>query len=223
MPHQRRRPGGAQEGLLLMSAPVTSPTPVALARRPFSPTAGSVLRAVATDRVNVLLFAVLTVVVTAGYSLMLPFAFTQRLSLRNWQFLTPRLVAFAIALGVGMAFLLTVQVHAFRRAAAARRATGDKALSGFALLVSLLPTFLCCTPVIPTVLATFGLSAISVYSTTRSLQRFFETHQSAFIAASLGLLALTSWWSLRRVARAECLSDTGCQAPSPLAPSEGTR
>ncbi len=178
-----------------------------------TPTAGSVLRSVVTDRVNVLLFVVLAVAMTAAYSITLPFAFTQRLSLHNWQFLTPRLLGFAIALGAGMAFLLTVQVYAFRRAAAARRASGDKALSGFALVVSLLPTFLCCTPVIPTVLATFGLSAISVYSTTRSLQRFFEIHQTVFIAASLVLLALTAWWSLRRVAQAACLSDTGCELP----------
>ncbi len=179
-----------------------------------TPTAGSVLRSVVTDRVNVLLFVVLAVAITAAYSITLPFAFTQRLSLHNWQFLTPRLLGFAIALGAGMAFLLTVQVYAFRRAAAARRASGDKALSGFALVVSLLPTFLCCTPVIPTVLATFGLSAISVYSTTRSLQRFFEIHQTVFIAASLVLLALTAWWSLRRVAQAACLSDTGCELPA---------
>ncbi len=195
-----------------MAATVTSRTP--LAPRPPSPTAGSALRSVMMDQVNMLLFAVLAVAIAGAYSLTLPFAFTQRLSLRNWQFLTPRLLGFAIALGIGMAFLLTVQVHAFRRAAAARRASGDKALSGFALVVSLLPTFLCCTPVIPTVLATFGLSAISVYSTTRSLQRFFEIHQTAFIAASLALLALTTWWSVRRVARAECLNDTGCELPA---------
>lgn len=195
-----------------MASTLTSPTP--LAAGPPSPTTGSALRSVMTDRANMLLFGVLTVAITAAYSLTLPFAFTQRLSLRNWQFLTPRLLGFAIALGVGMAFLLAVQVHAFRRAAAARRASGDRALSGFALVVSLLPTFLCCTPVIPTVLATFGLSAISVYSTTRSLQRFFEIHQTAFIIASLALLALTAWWGLRRVARAQCLTDTGCELPT---------
>lgn len=194
--------------------PTTVTSRARQAPRPSSPTAGSALRSVAADRANVLLFAVLAAAVTAAYTVTLPFAFSQRLSLRNWQFLTPRLLGFAVALGVGMAFLLTVQVHAFRRAAAARRASGDKALSGFALVVSLLPTFLCCTPVIPTVLATLGLSAISVYSTTRTLQRFFEIHQSAFIAASLGLLALTAWWSLRRVARADCLTDTGCELPA---------
>lgn len=203
-------------------APLTSGTPRASGTPLASgtpsgtplPAAGSALRAVVADRVSRVLFAVLTVVITVAYSVTLPFAFTQRLSLRNWQFLTPLLGGFAVALGLGMAFLLTVQVHAFRRAAAVRRASGDKALSGFALLVSLLPTFLCCTPVIPTVLATFGLSAISVYSTTRSLQRFFEIHQTAFVATSLALLALTAWWSLRRVARAECLTPTGCELPT---------
>ena len=198
--------------------PLTPGTPLApgtpLSSRAVVPTAGTVLRAVVADRVSRVLFVLLTVVVTVAYSVTLPFAFTQRLSLRNWQFLTPLLVVFAVALGVGMAFLLTVQVYAFRRAAAVRRASGDSALSGFALLVSLLPTFLCCTPVIPTVLATFGLSAISVYSTTRSLQQFFEIHQNAFVAASLALLALTAWWSLRRVAHAECLTPTGCELPT---------
>jgi hypothetical protein len=196
---------------LSSGAPLPSGTSVA-SRDPV-PTAGSALRGVVADRVSRVLFAGLSVVITVAYSVTLPFAFTQRLSVRNWQFLTPMLGVFAVALGLGMAFLLTVQVHAFRRAAAVRRASGDQALSGFALLVSLLPTFLCCTPVIPTVLATFGLSAISVYSTTRSLQGFFEIHQTAFVAASLVLLALTAWWSLRRVARAECLTPTGCELP----------
>lgn len=199
-------------------------TPLAHTGRTVStPTAGSALRSVAASTGNRVVFAALAVAITAAYSVTLPFAFTQRLSLHNWQFLTARLLGFAIALGVGMAFLLTVQVHAFRAAAAVRRASGDTALSGAALLVSLLPTFLCCTPVIPTVLAALGLSAISVYGTTRTLQWFFEIHQTAFITASLGLLALTAWWSLRRVAHASCLNETGCEIPSRPAPSEGTQ
>ncbi len=89
---------------------------------------------------------------------------------------------------------------------------------GLAMTVSALPTFLCCTPVIPTLLATAGLSAISVYSTTSSLQRFFALHQTAFFAFSLALLAATGWWSLRRITRAGCLTAAGCgtEAASPL-------
>lgn len=174
--------------------------------------AAAALAAVTADGVSRVLFVALAAVIIAGYSITLPFAFTQRLSLHNVDFLTGRLLSFAVALGVGMALLLTVQVYAVRRAAAARRAGGEGAVGGVALVVSVLPTFLCCTPVIPTVLATFGLSALSVYSTTRSLQRFFEVHQTAFFVGSLVLLALTSWWSLRRTGRAACLRDSGCEA-----------
>ncbi|GAC1322791.1 MAG: hypothetical protein NVSMB13_01740 [Mycobacteriales bacterium] len=170
--------------------------------------------AVAADPASRVVFVALAAAISAAYTVLLPFAFTQRLSLANWQFLTGRLLAFAGALGIGMALVLTVQIYAVRRAAAARRA-GGSALSGLALAVSLLPTFLCCTPVIPTMLATAGLSAVSVYSTTGTLQRFFGAHQSAFLVASLALLALTSLWGLRRVAAASCLDGTGCATDSP--------
>jgi hypothetical protein len=172
------------------------------------------VRSMATDRISRMLFVLLATGITLGYTVTLPFASTQRLSLANWQFLTGRLLGFAIALGVGMAMVLTVQVYALRRAAAARRAAAGGAIGGFAMVLSLLPTFLCCTPIIPTVLATVGLSTVGVYSTTGSLQHFFAVHETAFFVASLGLLAATGWWSLRRLARACCLTDTGC-APRP--------
>jgi hypothetical protein len=179
------------------------------------PTAGSAAHMISGDAPSRVTFGVLTVLISTAYTLLLPFAFTQRFSLHNWQFLTTRLLVFAIALGIGMALVLTVQIYAVRRAVAARRAAGDSTLSGVALIVSVLPTFLCCTPVIPTVLATFGVSAVGVYSTTGTLQRFFDAHQTAFFVASLLLLAATGWWGLRRVARAACLTPTGCTTDSP--------
>ena len=190
---------------------VSARSSTADAIRPPGARAGA--RALAADPASRVTFVALAVVLTAAYTVVLPFAFTQRLSLRNWQFLTVRLAAFAGALGLGMALVLTIQVYAVRRAAANRRLGRDGAASGFAFAVSLLPTFLCCTPVIPTVLATFGVSAISVYSTTGTLQRFFSAHQNAFFLASLTLLTLTGWWALRRVARAACLTTDNCATP----------
>lgn len=176
--------------------------------------AGTALRALAADRASRVTFLALAALITTAYTVVLPFAFTQRLSLANWHFLTGRLLLFAVALGTGMALVLTVQIYAIRRAVAARRLAGGGALGGLALTVSLLPTFLCCTPVIPTVLATFGLSAVGVYSTTGTLQRFFDANQTPFFAASLALLAATGWWSLRRVAAARCLDPAGCATDS---------
>ena len=160
-------------------------------------------------------FAVTATVITIGYTLLLPFEFTQRLGWRNWQFLTSAQLAWSVVLGLGMAFVLTVQVYAMRRIAANR----SGALTGVALVGSLLPSFLCCTPVIPTLLAFIGLSTVSVYGTTGTLQHFFATHQTDFFIGSLALLAVSGWWGLRRVAQSTCW-DTGCAVEPPAGPAE---
>ncbi len=174
-----------------------------------APSTWQVLRGLAASRVQMAVFVLLAVAVTLLYTLLLPFEFTQRLSFANWQFLTAPLAAWSVALGMGMAFVLTVQFSAVRRLAATRSTKG----TGVALLASLLPGFLCCTPIIPTVLAFGGLSALSLYHTTGTLQYFFAVHQTAFLAGSLALLALTGWWALHRVARAQCLAGA-CAVPA---------
>lgn len=152
-------------------------------------------------------------VVSAGvallYSILLPFDYTQRFELANWGYLDARLVAWSIVLGAGMGLVLSVQVHAMRRVAAARAASG--AAGGVAFVASLLPSFLCCTPIIPTLLAFVGVSGVGLYGTTGTLQHFFAVHQSEFLAASLVLLAVAAWWGLRKMATAACLSNDGCQ------------
>ena len=197
----------------MRTQPTTLPVHPQISQTPESSTPWW-LRSLATDRLTQVLFVMLAAGITVGYTILLPFASTQRLTTANWQFLTGRLLGFAIALGVGMAFVLTVQVYALRRAAAVKRAATGGAVSGVAMIVSLLPTFLCCTPIIPTLLATAGLSTVSVYTTTGSLQHFFAIHETAFFLTSLTLLAATGWWSVHRLA-ATCLGDTGCAAARP--------
>jgi len=150
------------------------------------------------------------------YTLLLPFDFTQRLELTNWSFLTPYQAIWSIVLGAGMGLVLVVQGYAMHRVARARAASG--AVSGVAFVASLLPSFLCCTPFVPTVLAFVGLSGVSLYSTTGSVQHIFATDQTDFLAASLVLLAGTGWWGLRKVATAGCLSEDGCAPGAPDAP-----
>lgn len=174
-----------------------------------APSSWRVLRGLAGSRTQVTVFAVLAAGVTLLYTLLPPFEFTQRFSFANWAFLTLPLGAWSVALGLGMAFVLTVQFSALRQLAAARSTT----LTGVALVASLLPSFLCCTPIIPTVLAFGGLSAVSIYGTTGTLQHFFAVHQTAFLAGSLTLLPGTGWWAVLRVARAQCLTGA-CAVPS---------
>ncbi|MGH3279287.1 MAG: hypothetical protein ACRDNW_09130, partial [Trebonia sp.] len=158
-------------------------------------------------------------VAASGYTLLLPFAQTQRLSFGNWGHLTGSQLAWAIPLSLGMALVVIVQAHAMRKVAAARAATTSA--GGLAVVVSLLPTLLCCTPVVPSLLAFAGVSGLGLDETTGSVQYFFAAHETGFLAAGLALLAVTSWWGLRKVARAACLSGDGCAVPSP--DREGTR
>lgn len=152
-------------------------------------------------------FAVISAVVALAYSLLLPFDYTQRFELANWHYLNGGLLAWSIVLGVGMGLVASVQVYAMRRIARARAAAGTA--GGVAFVASLLPSFLCCTPIIPTVLAFVGVSGVGLYGTTGTLQHFFAVHQTQFLAASLALLVVTGWWGLHKIATAACLSD-GC-------------
>jgi len=159
-------------------------------------------------------FLVAAGVVACAYSLLLPFASTQRLAWSNWDYLTAPLVAWSVALGVAMGLVVSVQVRAVRRVVAARAAAG--AVGGLAFVASLLPSFLCCTPIVPSVLAFIGVSGVGLYTTTGTVQHFFAVHQTEFLASSLTLLVAMAWWGLRTVARASCLAEDGC-AVGPMA------
>ncbi len=160
------------------------------------------------DRVSLSVFAVATLVVAFFYSVLLPFDYTQRVSFQNWQYLNAYLLIWAIVLAAGMGVVVSVQVHAMRRIVRARASSGIA--GGLAFVGSLLPSFLCCTPIIPTVLSFVGVSGVGLYGTTGTLQHFFATHQSEFLGGSLALLVLSSWWGLRKVAAASCLVGPGC-------------
>jgi hypothetical protein len=149
-----------------------------------------------------LAFAVTAAAVTFLYTILLPFAFTQRFGLGNWRYLNGPSLAWSLILGMGMALVLMTQVHAAREVTAAR----SGALGGVAFVTSLLPSFLCCTPIIPTLLTFVGFSAVSVYGLTGGLQHFFATHETEFLVGSVALLLLSAWWSLRSIAGAACLA-----------------
>lgn len=153
-------------------------------------------------------FVLLAAAVALLYTLLLPFDFTQRLELANWSFLTAYQAVWSVALGTGMGLVLVVQGYAMRRVAKAKASAG--AAGGAAFVASLLPSLLCCTPFVPTLLAFVGLSGVSLYSTDGAVQHVFATDQTYFLAGSLLLLLLTGWWGLHKVATAGCISGGVC-------------
>lgn len=164
-------------------------------------------------------FVVAAAAVALLYTILLPYDYTQRFEWANWHYLSARLLTWAIVLGLGMGVVVAVQVHAVRRVAAARTASG--AAGGLAFVASLAPSLLCCSPIIPSFLAFVGVSGVGLYTTSGTLQHFFAVHQNQFLFASAGLLVLTGWWGLRKVATAACLDDDGCHIDTGAA-SDGT-
>ncbi len=169
-------------------------------------------RQVVNSRARVAAYLLLGISASVLYSLLLPFSYTQRVGLDNWSYLTPLLGAWSLLLGFGLAFLIMIQFHAMRAVAVGRPARAG----GVAAVVSLLPSFLCCTPLVPSFLAFVGLSGASLYSTTGGVQHFFATEQTPLLLASLLLIAGTCGWSLRKVSRAACLDPAGCEQRQPL-------
>jgi hypothetical protein len=173
-----------------------------------------VIREVAGDRVSQVLFAVVTIVAGLGYSVLLPFDYTVRISFANWQFFTLRYALFDAGLSLSLAWLVTLQVYAMRRIArlAADRPRRGGLAGALAAVVSLLPSFLCCSPVVPTVVGLIGLPVAAQLSTTGNITYFFATNQNWLLTGALALLVVSGAWSVRKLARAECLQSS-CPAP----------
>jgi hypothetical protein len=179
-----------------------------------APAGIAVIREVAGDRVSQVVFAAVTLVAGLLYSVLMPFDFTLQFSLANWQFFTPRDAFFASALALGLAWVVTVQVYAMRRIV--RRAAGRPRRGGLAgavaAVISLLPGFLCCSPIVPTAVSLLGLPAATQLSMTGNITYFFAVYQNWLLAGALALLVVSGAWSARKVARAACLRDS-CPAP----------
>jgi hypothetical protein len=183
-----------------------------------------VTREVAADRISRVVFVAATVAVGFAYSVLLPFDFTQRISLANWQYFGPRYAAFTVGLALGLAWVVTLQVHAMRRIARNAAIAGRPRRGGpggaVAAVVSLLPSFLCCSPIVPTVVSLIGLPVATQLRTTGTITWFFATQQDWLLAGALAVLAASGLWSTRKLARAGCLAEECCPAGDPTGAAE---
>lgn len=130
---------------------------------------------------------------TGFYLILLPAERLGGLSIAALQFLTFWLAAAALLLGYGFAVTLAMNVAAAGGNAGARKGSGALGLGG--LVASLLPSSLCCTPVIPLALAAVGVSAPAMFRTTGRYQAFFAVHSGIFIGGSVLAVLLAMWFA----------------------------
>lgn len=123
---------------------------------------------------------------TAFYLVMLPSSAVGGFSLVALHYLTPALAIAAAALGYGFALAIAINVGAFSQRSRTAEVVG---LGG--LLASVLPGSLCCTSLVPSLLATLGASAPTILGTTGKIQSVFALHENAFIAVSIAGVAIS--------------------------------
>ncbi len=124
---------------------------------------------------------------TAFYLVALPAERFGALSFGALQFLTigDACAAALIGYGAGATFALN---------ATARRSKATQATLTFGgVVAALLPSSLCCTSVIPSLLAALGASAPAVLHLTGRFQGFFATYAPAFIGIAVFAVLISLW------------------------------
>jgi len=116
---------------------------------------------------------------TAFYLFLLPSPAVGGISPLALHYLTPALTALAILFGFGLSATLALNFSAIRRS----KAAGAAGLGG--LLTSVLPASLCCTSVVPSLLALAGASSSTIIGSSGKIQSIFALHENAFLGASL--------------------------------------
>jgi hypothetical protein len=129
---------------------------------------------------------VLGSLLTAFYLVMLPSSAVGGLAFVAVHYLTPLLALAAIVLGYGFALTVAINVSSFTQRS---RAAGVVGVGG--LLAAVLPGSLCCTSVVPSLLAALGASTPTILGTTGKIQSVFANYESAFIGASVAAVVLS--------------------------------
>ena len=153
---------------------------------------GLILRLAAYRRLALIIF----VPMLALYLFILPATFTAgQMGLVSLGYLNAELVIFSLLLAALLSLSLALNIYAFR--SSARRKGG--VLTVGALASSLLPSTLCCTPVVPTIVAFLGASTPQIFSLSGRVQGFIATYETAFLLFASVLLLISLSLAARSV------------------------
>lgn len=111
------------------------------------------------------------------------------------RFITPVQVGFAVAFGILLSLVIILNVYAFRV-----NASSGKRLTLGSVLASLV-NGLCCTPLIPTLLALSGASTPILFEYSPRIQAFFAFNYAYFYLLSVFLLVLSIHYLARNISR----------------------
>lgn len=146
-----------------------------------------------TGRAYISLFFSLSIAISVLYMFLLPSLPMGALVPYAINFITPVQVAFSLIFGVLISLVATLNVYAFRI-----RTSSAKSLTVGSVLASLV-NGLCCTPLIPTLIAMTGASTPVLYAISPRIQVFFEFNYPYFYALSVILLLVSVHYLSRNI------------------------
>ncbi len=133
----------------------------------------------------------------AFYLMMLPATYTGgAVGWVSLRYLNVELSLTALILALLLSVVLTLNVYS-ARIALRQQGTG---LSVGAVLASLVPSSICCTPLLPSVLAAIGASTPQIFSLTGRIQGTVARYEALFLVLSILLLLV----ALRLAAQGVC-------------------
>lgn len=152
------------------------------------------IRLVFSSRAYYVTFLLIAALSFLGYSYLLS-SYSLNLALPKIAFgLNVYSLILSISISVLLALSLMMNAFAFVNGAALSGKTGLGAI-----IAALIPSSLCCTSVIPAILAAFGASTATVIGVTGELQGPFATYETLFITLSIGLLLLSVLLASRNI------------------------
>ncbi len=124
----------------------------------------------------------------AFYFLTLPSTFTGGvIGLVALQYLNAELVFFSLTLAAALSLVLTLNLYGVRRSLR-RHSTG---LSLGAILTSVVPSSLCCTSLVPSLLAALSASTPQIFGLTGRIQGAVAKYEMVFLAVALLLMLIS--------------------------------
>jgi hypothetical protein len=151
---------------------------------------GNAIRAMLQDRFYALLLVSLSIAFTAIYLVLLPSLPNGAISLTFVRFITPIQIAFSIIFGLllGLIITLNLSIRGIRNRAKSKNATAGASAGA---ILSTFVNVLCCTPVVPSVVALFGASTPLVFGYSVPVEAFFENNYVYFYFISAILFVVS--------------------------------
>jgi hypothetical protein len=146
------------------------------------------------EKLYVFLFIFLSPIISIFYLFLLPSLPNGGLEFFAIQFISPLQVFFSLIFGILLSFIIILNAYTFKEL---RSPSGTKTAIGGVL--STFVNVLCCTPVIPSLIALTGASTPTLFEYAPPIEAFFENYYPYFYLLSAGLMALSVYYLSRTI------------------------